>query len=170
MRRLAAMAIAAAVIGGLLVTWLLYPAPLIPRSVEVPALRGVPAAQAVANLAGLGLRGRVAAEIADPLVPDGAVSWQSPAPYTVLPESTIVELGISVGQPTVMVPDLIDLDLGTAKRVLDAAGLMTGEIDSAWSRQPLGAVILTRPEARSGRRAGGTVDVTISKGSQGRVQ
>ena len=165
--RLAAVATGVAVLGGLLVTWLLYPAPILPGSAEVPALRGIPASQAVADLAALGLRGRITGELADPQVPAGSVSWQTPAPYTVLPESSVVELGISAGPPTVMVPDLADLDLATAERVLQAAGLVLGRVDSSWSREPVGAIILTRPEPRAARRAGGLVDVTVSRGPQG---
>lgn len=165
--RLTAVAVAVAVLGGLMVIWLLYPAPILPGSAEVPPLRGIPAPQAVADLAALGLRGRLTGEMADPLVPAGAVSWQTPAPYTVLPESSVVELGVSIGPPTVVVPDLLDLDLGTAVRVLDAAGLGLGRVDSSWSRQPAGAIILTRPEPRAPRQAGGKVDVTVSRGPQG---
>lgn len=165
--RLAAVAGGLAVAAGLAVIWLLYPAPIVPRSVEVPPLRGIPATQAVADLAALGLRGRLTEELADPLVPRGGVSWQSPAPYTVVPESAVVALGVSVGAPTVVVPDLIDLDLVTAQSVLDAAGLLLGRVDTVGSRQPQGAIMLTRPEARAARVAGGSVDVTVSRGQEG---
>lgn len=166
-RSLAAIALAAAVLGGVLVTWWLYPDPIITTRVEVPQLRGTLASQAVADLAALGLRGRLADPIADPLVAEGAVSWQSPAPFTVLPESAVVRLGISSGPPVVVVPDLVDLDLTTAALVLEAAGLRLGAVDSSWSRIPRGMIILTRPDARAPRRAGGVVDVTISRGREG---
>jgi beta-lactam-binding protein with PASTA domain len=167
LRWVATIAVTCAVIGGLMATWLLYPAPILPGNAEVPPLRAIPAAQAVADLAALGLRGRITAEVPDPMVNAGAVSWQSPAPYTVLPESSVVELGISTGPPMVVVPDLLDYDLNTARLVLEAAGLVMGSIDSAWSREPRGSITLTRPEARAARRAGGTVDVIVSRGPQG---
>lgn len=150
--------------GGLVVAWLLYPAPILQRQAEVPPLRGVAADQAVADLAALGLRGRIAGELDDPLTAEGTVSWQSPAAGTRLPEGALVRLGISTGAPRVVVPDLLDLDLATARLILEAAGLVAGRVDSVWSANAAGAVIRTRPEPRSAIRAGGKVDVTVSLG------
>lgn len=161
------LALVAAVGGGLAATWLLYPAPIVQRDAEVPALRGIPTDQAVADLATLGLRGRIAGEIEDPLTPDGTVSWQSPASGTLLPEGAIVRLGISTGPPRVVVPDLVELDLATALDILAAAGLQVGRMDSVWSATAAGLVVRTRPEARGAIRAGGKVDVTVSRGRRG---
>jgi serine/threonine-protein kinase len=157
-------ALVVAVVAGLVVTWLLYPTPLMPRTAEVPALRGLPTAQAVSQLAASGLRGRIAEEIEDPLAEVGTVSWQSPVAETRLPQGAVVRLGISAGPPRVLVPDLAELDLGTAATLLEAAGLGIGRIDSAWSTSPAGSVVSTDPEARGPLRAGASVDVTVSKG------
>ena len=54
------LALVTAVAGGMLVAWLLYPAPIVQRDAVVPQLRGVATDQAVAELAALGLRGRIA--------------------------------------------------------------------------------------------------------------
>ncbi len=159
-----AVLLVGAIASGLLVSWLLYPAPIVKRRVSVPQLHGTPTAQAVAELAAVGLRGRNAGEIEDPLAPSGTVSWQSPVVGTELPEGGIVRLGISVGPPRVLVPDLVELDLRSARTILEAAGLGVGTLDSAWSAAPIGAVVRTRPEARGALRAGGTVDVTVSRG------
>ena len=107
------LALLGAVIAGLLVAWLLYPAPIVPRTVEVPALRGRELDGALTDLAELGLRGRQAGELDDPLVPIGRVSWQLPVEGTRLPEGAVVRLGISSGPPRVVIPDLVDLDLVT---------------------------------------------------------
>jgi beta-lactam-binding protein with PASTA domain len=165
--KLAGLALATAIAAGLLVTWLLYPAPMVPGSAETPILRGVPASQAIAELAALGLRGRLDSEFPDPLVNEGAVSWQSPAPFTVLPESAVVRLGVSSGPPVVMVPALVDLDVGTALRVLQAAGLELGTVDSVWSNQPRDVIVATSPDAGTGRAAGQPVAVSLSKGTRG---
>lgn len=154
----------AAIGGGLVVTWLLYPAPIVPRSVTVPQLQGTPSDQAVSELAGVGLRGRLAGEVEDPVTRSGAVSWQSPVAGTRLPQGAIVRLGISAGPPRVLVPDLTALALGDAREVLGAAGLSVGSIDSTWSELPIGTVVQTDPEERGTLRAGGTVDVTLSRG------
>lgn len=160
------LALASAVAGGLLVAWLLYPAPIVQREAVVPQLRGVGADQAVADLAALGLRGRLAGQLDDPLTPEGTVSWQLPVMGTRLPEGSVVRLGISAGAPRVTVPDLIDLDVATATAVLDAAGLIVGRIDSTLSVAPAGTVVRTRPEPRGAIRAGGKVDMTVSRGAE----
>ena len=153
-----------AIAAGLGVTWLLYPSPIIPHSVTVPQVQGSPSDQAVAALASVGLRGRLAGELEDPITPRGAVSWQSPVSGTRLPQGAIVRLGISAGPPRVLVPDVSALDLTAAREVLGAAGLVIGAVDSAWSDVPVGAVVQTDPEERGSLRAGGTVNLTLSKG------
>ncbi len=160
----AVIAVAAAVAAGLLATWLLNPSPIVTTQVAVPALRGLPSDQAIANLAAVGLRGRLAGEFADPAIPTGGVSWQSPAPGTRLPLSAIVRLGISTGTPLVVAPDVIDLELEAAARVIRAAGLRIGRIDSVHSQVEQGVIIGSRPDARSAIRAGGTMELTVSRG------
>ncbi len=156
--------IAVAVAAGLIVTWLLYPAPFLSHSVAVPQLHGTLSDQAVAELAGIGLRGRLAGTVEDPMTRSGAVSWQSPVVGTRLPEGAIVRLGISAGPPRVLVPDLTALDMVAVREVLEAAGLAVGRLDSVWSALPVGTVVQTSPEARGALRTGGTVNVTVSKG------
>ena len=72
--------IAAAAAGGYVVTCAIFPAPILPKSITVPALRGVPADSALAWLARSGLRGKLADTVPDPLTPVGTVAWQSPVP------------------------------------------------------------------------------------------
>lgn len=149
---------------GYLAAWLLYPAPLVVAEVEVPALRGVARDDALAQLASLGLRGRDAGELADPLVPRGTVSWQQPPAGTRLPAGSAVRVGTSTGAPMVVVPDVVAFDLALAERVLGAAGLAIGTVDTVASADPAGTVVRTRPAARSAVRAGTSVQVTVSRG------
>jgi serine/threonine-protein kinase len=164
----AAGAIGGAILAGLAVTWLLYPSPIVTRLVTVPALRGTATDQAVNELAAIGLRGRLAGQLADPLTPAGTISWQSPAPGTALPESSIVRLGVSSGRPRVLVPELVDLDLRSAARVLSAAGLRVGRLDSIYSGVPAGVLLGSRPEARQPIRAGSSVELIVSRGPRSR--
>jgi beta-lactam-binding protein with PASTA domain len=61
------------------------------------------------------------------------------------------------------VPDLVGLDAALAERILAAAGLRVGDIDSVADRtQDLGVVLGTRPSAGAGRRAGDQVDLIIN--------
>lgn len=158
-------AVVVATVAGLASSWLLFPSPLAPGEVEVPQLRGIASKQAVTELAAAGLRGRLAGTpIDDPLTPSGTVSWHSPVAGTVVPESTIVIIGVSSGTPRVMVPELIDLDTHAAPQILRAAGLGVGDIDSVHSSRPAGVIIGTRPEARQPIRSGSNVELIISKG------
>lgn len=159
------IAIAVATVAGLITVWMLYPAPLRRQTVTVPALHGVPGDDAVMQLGNLGLKARLGPELADPLVPARAVSWQSPAPGTAVPESTIVQLGLSTGPPLVVVPDVRDLDRETAGRILEAAGLEVAAVDSLRSTVPAGLVLRTSPEPRAAARAGSGISLTLSRGN-----
>lgn len=156
--------VSAAVLAGLVVTWLLSPTPIVTRRVQVPELRGVASTQAIGTLAEIGLRGRLAGELEDPLTPAGTVAWQSPVAGTALPESSVVRLGVSSGAPRVLMPDVLDLDLASAARVITAAGLRVGPVDSIATPTPPGVVVRSRPDARQPIRAGGSVEITVSKG------
>lgn len=153
-----------ATVAGLLVAWFLLPSRIVSRNAVVPALRGVTLEYAVTRLSALGLRGRMAGTLADPLTPRGTVSWQSPPEGTVLPEGTVVRLGASTGPPLVVMPDVTDLDLVTAQRVIEAAGLRPGAVDVEASGIGRGIVLRTRPNPRTAVRAGATVQITISGG------
>jgi serine/threonine-protein kinase len=149
---------------GIATAWLLNPSPLTIPEVSVPPLRGMPRDAALAQLTELGLRGRDGGELADPLTPRGTVAWQSPPPETVVPEGTIVRLGVSTGAPRVEVPDVIGLDVALAERVLEAAGLVLEGVDSTRSAEASGAILRTQPGGRSAVRAGSGVRVTVSRG------
>ena len=160
----AVAAVALAVIGGFVVSFVLYPSSIVRGNVEVPQLRGTATDQAVSGLAAVGLRARLVGELADPLTPAGTISWQSPVAGTTLPESSVVRLGVSTGSPRVLVPELIDLDLNAASKVLQAAGLRVGKVDSVFSSIDAGVLLGSRPEARQPIRAGSRVELIVSRG------
>lgn len=161
-------ALALAVVGGVVVSFVLYPSSIVRQNVEVPQLRGMATDQAVSGLSAVGLRGRLVGELADPLTPAGTISWQSPVAGTTLPESSIVRLGVSTGPPRVLVPELADLDLYAAGKVLQAAGLRIGRIDSVFSGTEAGVLLGSRPEARQPIRAGSSVELIVSRGPRNR--
>lgn len=156
--------IAGAAAAGYAVTCAIFPAPIIARTVAVPPLHGASVEAAVARLAKLGLRGRPADTVPDPLTPAGTVAWQSPVAETVLPEGAIVKLGVSAGTPLVSVPSVVDLDVGLARQVIDAAGLRIAGIDTARTDAGLGIVLSTSPPAGTPAHPGDTIRVTISSG------
>jgi eukaryotic-like serine/threonine-protein kinase len=156
--------IVAAAAAGYLVTCAIFPAPLLPKSVLVPAFRGMPADSALARLERLGLRGKLADTVSDPLTPNGTVAWQSPVAETALPQGAVVRLGISGGAPLVSMPDVADLDLVTARLVLEAAGLRVGQIDTVKAASDPGAVLATIPLFGATLHSGEQVRLTVSGG------
>ena len=156
--------IAAAAAAGYLVTCAIFPAPILPKSLLVPAFRGMPADSAVAQLLRLGLRAKLADTVADPLTPAGTVAWQSPVAETALPQGAVVRLGVSSGGQLVSVPDVTDLDLGTGRQVIEAAGLRVGRVDTLAQDVAAGTVIATTPGAGGTLRPGDPVQVSVSRG------
>ena len=154
----------AAALAGYLTTCVIYPAPILPESVSVPSLRGLDSAEAIARLGELGLRGRVADDIADPLVARGQVSWQSPAPETVLPASAVVSLGVSSGRPPVLVPDVIGLPIDLAREVIAATALPVGAVDTVTESSDFGTVTSQSPRAGSSGATVREVLLTVSRG------
>lgn len=156
--------IAAAAAGGYVVTCAIFPAPILPKSIAVPALRGAPADSALAWLTRLGLRGKLADTVTDPLTPAGTVAWQSPVAETRLPQGALVRIGVSGGAPLVSVPDVADLDLGLARQVIEAAGLQVGRIDTVRHDADLGTVLATMPAAGATAKPGDPIAITVSRG------
>ena len=156
--------IAGAAAAGYVVTCAIFPAPIIARTVAVPPLHGAAVEAAVAQLSRLGLRGRTADTVADPLTPAGTVAWQSPVAETMVPQGAIVKLGVSAGAPLVSVPGVTDLDVGLARKVIEATGLQVTAIDTVRADAPLGIVLGTAPPAGAAAHPGDSVRVTISSG------
>lgn len=156
--------IAGAAAAGYVVTWAIFPAPIIARTVAVPLLHGASVEAAVAQLSKLGLRGRPADTVADPLTPAGTVAWQSPVAETMLPQGAVVRLGVSAGTPLVSMPSVANLDVRLARQVIEAVGLHVTRIDTVQTDAPLGVVLGTSPPADAAVHPGDTVRVSISSG------
>lgn len=163
-RVVVAAIIIAASLAGYLLTCAIYPAPILPREAAVPQLRALPADSALAQLARLTLRGRITDTTRDPLVPAGAIVWQSPAPETILPEGAMVKLAVSSGPPAVTVPDIGQFDLELARDVLGAAGLKLGVVDTIHGSEAFGTVLTVTPAIGATVPLGTLVDVAISGG------
>jgi len=156
--------IAAAAAAGYTVTCAIFPAPILPKTVSVPAFRGMPVELAIEHLTRLGLRARIADTVADPLAPAGTVAWQSPVAETGLPQGAVVRLALSSGPPLVSLPDVTDLDIGTARQVVEAAGLYIGRIDTVRHDLPAGTVLSTLPSPGAAMHPGDLVGFSISTG------
>lgn len=159
----AALLVAAA-LAGYLITCVAYPAPLLSRDQELSRVLGLPIEAAERELTQQGFKVRQEGDEPDPVVPAGRVVWQDPPPETVLPGGSLVRLTASSGPAAVTVPDVVQFDLEQARRVLAAAGLKVGSVDTVTSSTEAGVIVTTRPGSGTPRPPGSTVDLLVSKG------
>jgi serine/threonine-protein kinase len=134
---------------------------------SVPRVLQLPAGKARAELAGLGFRIRMEAQRPSPDVPPGAILWQDPPPETVLPPGATVQLTVSDGPAPVAVPDVVGLSLPYAERILAAAGMKVGSVDTVRAAPEPGVVMSVRPPPGNGRPRGSSVDLLVSGGIGG---
>lgn len=156
--------LASAALGGYLLTCVAYPAPLLTRDHPVARVLGLPVAEAEKELAQAGLKPKVEAEEADPVIPADHVTWQDPPPGTVLPRGAIVRLTRSSGPAPVAVPDVTGFEVDQARLVIEAAGLRVGEVDAVPNVAEAGVVVSTRPATGATRAPGSSVGLIVSKG------
>ena len=156
--------LSAAALAGYLVTCVVYPAPLMTRDHAVGRVLGLPVAEAEKQLAEEGLKSKLEAEAADPVIPAGHVTWQDPPPGTSLPGGSLVRLTVSSGPSPVPVPDVAGFELEQARQVLEAAGLRAGEVDDVPNVAEAGVIVSTRPARGTTRPPGSLVGLLVSRG------
>jgi len=133
----------------------------------VPRVLQVPVDRARAELAKLGFRVHLEPQRPSPDVPRGAILWQDPPPETVLPPGATVQLTVSDGPAAVTVPDVVGLSLPYAERILTAAGIKVGSVDTVRAAPEPGVVMSVRPPPGNGRPRGSSVDLLVSGGEGG---
>jgi serine/threonine-protein kinase len=159
------LVLAGAALAGWLVSLAAYPAPLVTREQKVPLVIGLPQSEAEKALAEQGFRFKFReAREADPTLPAGHIIWQDPPAALELPSGSVVELTLSDGPSQVPVPDVMYFDLEEARRVMTAAGLAVGGIDSVPADTDRGVVVSTRPPEGTLRPPGARVDLVVSRG------
>ncbi len=149
-------------VGYLIASAWLSPVPLFTSDHAVPRVLELPAAEAQHKLTALEFRVKFEDQRPHPKVPRGTILWQDPAPGTVLPQNSVVTLVTSAGPQQVPVPDVVGLPLPYAGKVLAAAGLKVGDVDTVRSDPEPNVVVATRPPAGGGRDPGGRVDIVVS--------
>ena len=151
-------------LAGYLTTCIAYPGANFQRDHVVTRVIGMPIAQAEQALMAQGFKVQIEGEEADPEVPAGAVLWQDPPPDLVAPQGTTVNLTRSAGPSPILIPDLTDFDLEAAIRVLIAAGLKVGEVDTVPGGADPDVIVGTRPGAGAPKGLGSPVDLIVSQG------
>jgi len=134
---------------------------------SVPRVLALPVDKARSELAGLGFRIRMEGQRTSPDVPPGAVLWQDPPPETILPPGATVQLTVSDGPAPVTVPDVVGLSLPYAERILNAAGIKIGNVDTVRAAPEPGVVMSVQPPPGNGRPRGSSVDLLVSGGEGG---
>ncbi len=156
--------LAAAALGGYLLTCVAYPAPVMTRDHPVARVLGLPQSEAEKELNQAGLKPRIEAEASDPVIPAGHIIWQDPPPGTVLPRGALIHLTASSGPAPIAVPDLTGFEVEQARQVIEAAGLRLGEVDTVPNAAEAGVVVSTRPPTGATRPPTATVGLIVSKG------
>jgi beta-lactam-binding protein with PASTA domain/tRNA A-37 threonylcarbamoyl transferase component Bud32 len=137
-----------------------------PRQVEVPDLTGRTQEEAEALLDDAGLRrGEVSEETSDEF-DEGQVIRQDPAAGQEVNARSRVDIVLSAGPESVIVPPVVGLSEEDARSAIQGAGLEVDVIREP-SDSPQGEVTAQDPEARSEVPQGDTVTITVSEGPQG---
>ena len=129
----------------------------------VPRVLQRPMEDARTALADAGFRSRVEGERPSQTIARGAIVWQDPPPGTVVPPNTVVQVVVSAGPAPVTVPDVVGFALPYAEKVVEAAGIKVGRVDTVRGGGPeVGVVLATRPAPGNGRPRGAPVDLVVS--------
>jgi beta-lactam-binding protein with PASTA domain len=148
---------------GISALWL-SPGSMFSKDHSLPRVLEMPEAKARQRLSELGFRPRLDGERPNDSFPPGTVIWQDPPPGTVLQPNSVVQLILSTGPALVAVPDVIGLNVAHATRILAAAGVRVGTVDSTSTGDERGVVVATRPAAGVGRPRGAPVVLVVSRG------
>ena len=83
-----------------------------------------------------------------------------------LEPNSVVQLTVSSGPSLVAVPDVIGLNVPQAAKILAAAGVRVGSVDTLPGGEERGVVLATRPTAGVGRPRGAAINLVVSRGPE----
>ena len=150
---------------GISALWL-SPGSVFTKDRSLPRVLEMPEAKARQQLTELGFRPRLDGERPNDSFPQGTVIWQDPPQGTVLQPNSVVQLVVSAGPTLVAVPDVIGLNVPQASKILAAAGVRVGTVDTLGGGPERGVVVATRPAAGVGRPRGAAVTLVVSRGPE----
>ena len=142
----------------------------IKEEVQVPDLLGMPAEDAQRLLNTMDLKMEVTTSVFHPEIAENHVVNQSPLPDTTVKTGRIIEVVLSKGPETVLVPNLIGSPRMIAEVNIENAGLKVGEVDEVFNDEyPVGQVVNQFPNPLETVLEKTEVDLVISKGPQPQI-
>ena len=131
----------------------------------VPDVVGLPQADAEAAIVGAGLTVGTVGTANSDTVPAGDVISQDPTAGNLVAPGSAVDLVVSLGPATVLVPDVVGLPQADAEAAIIGAGLTVGTVGTANSDTvPAGDVISQDPTGGNSVAPGSAVDLVVSLG------
>jgi beta-lactam-binding protein with PASTA domain len=134
--------------------------------VAVPDVVGMPEADAVSAITGVGLVAG-ASEAADETVPAGSVISQDPVAGSTVAVGSTVSIVVSTGPDTpatIPVPDVSGLPEGDAQKTLEDAGFAATSTQQPSADVEIGLVVSTNPSAGTEVAPGTSVEMIVSSG------
>lgn len=150
---------------GISIFWL-SPGTVFSKDHPIPRVLELPVGEARRILNESGFRPRLDGERHSDAVSRGSVIWQDPPVGTVLPPNSVVQLVLSAGPSLVAVPDVIGMGMPQALKIISAAGVRAGTVDTVAGGQEAGIVMATRPAAGVGRPRGSAVALVVTRGPE----
>ena len=137
------------------------------ESVIVPDIRNVSEAQARNEIEGLGLNIRVQRSENHPEIPEGFVIEQRPVPNENIKEGRTIEVVLSLGARTQVVPDLKGMSLRQGRILLVRNNLRVGRVARVHTVGGARETVLaTTPGGGEELVEGATIDVVVAVGGQ----
>lgn len=131
--------------------------------VAVPGVVGQPLAAAQKALTDAGLKAGGVTELPNATVAVGAIIATEPPPGTALRKGDTVSLQVSKGGEQVQVPSLRGRSLGSAKKTLELAGLILGDVRKTSDDNAAdGAVLKQDPAPGTAVAKGSKVDLVVN--------
>jgi beta-lactam-binding protein with PASTA domain len=135
------------------------------RYSEAPTLLNMPQAQAQAHAEEKGFKVFIGDGAYNDLVPKDSVVSQNPGAQEKIIKGDTITLSLSLGPEVHPVPDLVGVELASAKGELEGLGLKVKEGKAQYSDTAAeGVVLSTNPKAGTQLKPGETVTVVLSRG------
>ncbi|MGQ9678642.1 MAG: PASTA domain-containing protein [bacterium] len=138
--------------------------------VRVPNLEGLPLTNAVTTLERTGFVVARIESIRTSAVPAGRVVTLFPPPGTEVRHGTEVVISVSTKTGTFTMPNLVGLNIETARGIIVSHGLILGAVKSAASTEPLGTVLFQYPDEGMAIGSGDTVNLIVAMESDSSPQ